>query len=357
MGESRGLETLFQYAREYRFNDFAELLQELEANRPTADYWEAYLMRAQIKLYATDATVGDDLEMIARFSGPPKFPLLGGLWPCDAPNRFIVFSKTPGALRGFLQNLPGVRRQLSRWYGERGDIAVRQVQGDIHYFLGEIQSALDLAEEQHRAGLKSNTDALLNQSLRFRCHLAMRAPRKAEECMLDMIRLSRANPECLAPYQALRGWANLTTNWNGDSPRFYDDPSGRRMPVLEDRLAGIRMGCAQTTPLEAPFVEYAERGDENAYAVRQYYMDLFHAMYWFQAGDRPQTERYFRKVYQVSLDTGFFMPLVECGEQITPLLRYVKDSGWGCSPEWLDEVADRAGEYEKSLTAYQSSDI
>lgn len=356
MNGSQGLELLFQYAGEYRFADFTGLLRVLEASLPLEEFWEAYLMRAQIKLYAVDETILSDLEKISHFSGPPQFPRLSDIWRNDSPNRFIVFPKAPGVLAGFLALLPQVRQQLSRWYGQAGEFAARLVQAEIRYFLGDIRPALDLVEEQHRSGLKNNIEAILTQCLRFRCYLALSCPRPAEECMLDMIRLSQAHPECLATYRALRGWANLTTNWNGDTRRFYNDPDGKRVPVLDDRLEDVRMGSARTTPLEEPFLSYAVMTYENAYAIRQFYMDLLHAMYWFQAGDQQQAESYFLKLYRISAASGLIMPIVECGDHITPLLRYVKDSGWDCCPLWLDRVIERAGQYEKSLNAYQYSD-
>lgn len=353
MKESKSLELLFHYACEYKFDDFSGLLQKLEDGRSIEGYWEAYLMRAQIKLYAADATALDDLEKIARFSGTPKFPRLSCIWRADAPNRFIVFPKGPGALRGFLRTLPLVREKLRRWYGEQGDLIVRQIQGEIHYFLSEVKEALEYAEEQHRSGPKNNIEAILAQCVRFRCYLALSVPWKAEECMLDMIRLSQTHPECQPVYSSLRSWANLTTNWSGDTPRFYNDPNGRRMPILEDRLEGVRMGTARTTPLEDPFVRYAERNYDCAYALRQHYMDVFNSMYWFQAGDQQQMELFFRKVYQMTLESGIYMPLVECGEQLTPLFQYVKDSNWDFSQQWLDQIMSLAGQYEKGLNAYK----
>jgi len=356
MNENAGLELLFQYACEFKFNDFTELLRELEAVQPLEEVWEAYLIRAQIKLIAADISILNDLGKIAEVSRLTRFPPLSSMWPADLPNRFVVFSKAPGALRDFLQTLPLVRKELSRWYGEQGDIAARQIQGEICYFIGEIDQALGLAEEQSGLEAGGNLDALFRQCLRFRCCLAMRRPRQAEECMLEMIKSSRSHPECQAVYQALRTWANLTTNWNGDAPRFYYDAGGRKKPVLEDRLESIRMGYARTTPLEEPFVRYAEQGYGSAYTMRQYYMEIFHAMYWFEAGDRQQTESYFRKLQQIAVDSGVCMPLVEYGEQITPLLRHVKDSRWGCSPQWLDRIISLAEQYEKSLNAYKDAD-
>ena len=356
MTVKQDLELLFQYACEYKFNEFDQLLGELEAGPSTGEFWEAYLMRAQIKLSAADETVGDDLESIAEISESPKFPRLGDIWPADVPNRFIVFSKAPGALRGFLHRLPQVRKEMGRWYGKQGGTAAGQIQGEIHYFLGEIDKALDLAEEQQRSWAGNKLDAIFDQCLRFRCCLALGKPRQAEEHILEMIKSSRSYPECQAVYQAFRVWANLTTSWNGDAPRFYYGADGGKKPVLDDRLEGIRAGNASTTPLEEPFVRYAEQSYENSYTIRQYYMDLFHAMYWHEAGDRHQTESYFRELHQIAVDSGVCMPMVECGGQITPLLRHVKNSGWGCSPQWLDRIISLAEQYEKNLNAYNDSD-
>lgn len=356
MNKMNGLDLLFQYAREFKFDDFNKLFHKLEVGRPMEELWEAYLMRMQIRLYAADDAVLADQERVFGSNGRSRFPSLGGLWPAETPTRLNVFSKAPGLLRGFLQKLPLLRPKLNQWYGEQGDIVVRQFQGEIHYFLGEIQEALGFAEEHHQSGLKNNIDALLTQCLRFRCYLAMCYPRQAEACMLDMIRLSQAYPECQAPYNAARLWANLTTSWNGDSPRFYDDPGEKKKPVLEDRLESIRMGGAQMAPLEAALVRYAESGYESAYAMRQYYLDLFQAVHWFQAGDHQQTKSYFLKIYQIAYDSGVIMPLVEYGEQISPLLRYVKGRDWGCSQQWLDLIISRAAQYETGIKAYQDSD-
>ncbi|MDL2275164.1 hypothetical protein LJC22_03440 [Desulfosarcina sp. OttesenSCG-928-G10] len=348
------LNLLFQYACEYQFDAFSGLFHELESGMLAEAFWEAYLIRAQIKLYAADHTILSDLERISRFDGPPQFPHLGSLWQADAPNRFAVFSTTPGAVRGFIDALPDVRRHFSRWYGEPGDITVRQVQSELHYYLCNTRQALDLAEQTHASAQKSATDAFLAECMRFRCYLALGVPQQTEASMLEVISLAKAHPEFLTAYHTFREWANMTTNWNGDMPRFQESPCGGKIPVLEYRLNSIRVGIAQSTPLETPFLQYVVLSDAHAYTLRKYYMDLFHAMYWFQEGDLQQTEAYFRKACQIALDTDFDMAFVEYGEQITPLLQHAKKAGWG-SAQWLDTIISRAGEYEKSLSAYNES--
>lgn len=354
MRKTGELEQLFQYACEYKFDDFTSLFAEMENSRSLEERGEAYLMRAQIKLVACDRTAWDDLQSIGHLAGTPQFPCLVDIWRVDAPNRLGVFCRTPDLVPDFFQTLAHVRKEMVRWYGERGAGMVRQLQCEIKYFMGEIEEALDLAEEQYRSAAKNNTITALSLCLRFRCYLAMGLPRQAEECMLDMIRLSQEHPECFAIYRTLREWTNLTTNWSGDTPRFYDSSDGKKMPVLEDRLESIRTGIAKTTPLEEPFMRYAELHYKNAYNLRQYYMDFFHVMYWFEAGDYQQAERCFNKLYEIASGSGFRMPLVEYGEQILPLLHHVKNRKWACSPQWLDQITAQARRYEKSLRAYTS---
>lgn len=355
MKETGELELLFQYACEYQFDDFTRLFAKLKNSRPVEEIWEAYLMQAQIKLRACDRTAWTDLQSIKPFEGIPQFPCLADIWRVDAPNRLGVFCKAPDALNNFFHTLAHVRKEMTRWYGEPGVVMVRQLQCEIKYFMGEIEEAMKLAEEQYRSPAKNNTISALSQGLRFRCYLAMGLPRQAEECMLDMIRMSQEFPECFAIYRTLREWANLTTNWSGDTPRFYNASDGKKRPVLEDRLESIRMGIAKTTPLEDPFMRYAELHYEDAYNLRQYYMDFFHVMYWFEAGDYQQAEACFNKLYTIASASGLRMPLVEYGEQILPLLHYVKNMNWHCSQQWLEQIAAQARCYERGLRAYTST--
>ncbi|MDL2234199.1 hypothetical protein LJC63_11570 [Ruminococcaceae bacterium OttesenSCG-928-L11] len=357
MKDNRSLEPLYQYASAHRFGEFDRLFSELRHTLPPDALWEAYLMRAQIKLYAADISALEDLEQAGKIDGQPQFSLLGAHWKVDAPNRFIVFPRQPGALEQFVACLPAIREWLERWYGPQGSALVRQVQCEAHYYRGEVQAALKLAEEPEPAEWVSYGDAMLAACMRFRCYLALEQPQKAEQCMLDIIRLSRSHPECVAAYQSFRGWASITTSWNGDSPRFCAGSCGENLPVLDDRLDYIRYGSSQTTPLEKPFVDYAGQSYGDAYALRHCYMDSLHAMYWWSAGDYGQMAAYFDRLYQVAQASGVSMPLVEYGEQITPLLQYIKDSGFDCSHQWIDDVTARARQYEKCLNRYRDSDI
>lgn len=350
----RGLDLLFQYASGFDFDNFDKLFLELKPALPDDELREAYLMRAQIKLYATDATLVGDLEEAARIGVTvPRYPCLCDQWALDSPNRFIVFPKTEGALRAFLLTLPDIREEFGKWYGEQGSIAARQVQGEIHYFLGEIDKAFAFAEEQYGAKIKCPVYVALSLCLLYRCCLAGGLSQKAEDYMLELIRLSQSCPESLASYRALRAWANLTTGWNGETPRFYNAPGARWLPVLDARMENVRRGGARTTPLEKPFVNYAERSYKGAYALRQYYMDLFHAMYWFQVEDYGQAESYFSLLYHISSTSGLFMPFVECGKQIAPLLGYMKNMA-PRAKDWIAMVLPLAGQYEESLDAYRT---
>lgn len=357
LDSNKNIDKLYQYASQHRFEDFDGLFLELEQTLSTEEFWEAYLMRAQIRLYATDNAFVDDLDHAEGFAGTlVRFPALFTVWRCDSPNRFIVFPKTPGSLQVFLQKLASARERLTQWYGNQAGIAVEQLCSEIRYFRGEVSEALALAEAVHAAAGKNPTAEILNQSMRFRCNLALGRVPTAEESMLDMIRLSRRYPECQAIYQMVRGWANLTTNWNGDMPRFYEDSDGKQQPVLDDRLEGMRMGTSRTTQLEKPFVEYARRSYNESYPLRECYVDLIRAMYWHQAGDYRQTETYFVGLYHTVEASGVIMPFLECGEQILSLLDYVRGSDMDCPVGWLDKISAMARQYEKGMNAYRGEE-
>lgn len=351
MKTTESMKQLFQYASEYKFEEFEKLFSKLETSIPKDELADAYLMRAQIKLYATDPTILGDLERIEKNGRLHGFPLLSTIWQADMLNRFVVFPKTPGILQAFLQLLPHVAEKFAEWYGERGHILVRQIHGEICYFMGEIHKALDYAEEQYKSELITPKEAVFSLIMQYRCNLALNQQQRAEECLLDVLRCSKANPECVEMYKAFRGWANLTNNWNGDSPRFFEDENGKKQPILKERVEGIKMGIARTTPLEMPFVEFAQRSYENTQTLRDYYMDGFHAIYWFSVDDCKQAESYFEKLYETTKSTGICMPIVEYGEHITPFLMHIKSSALNCSKVWLDNMIFRTEEYEKSLTS------
>lgn len=233
MGSSQELDQLFQYAENHAFDAFERAFAALAPTASRQELREAYLMRAQIKLFAADETLVDDLDAAADAAdgnGPSRFPCLGALWPCDSPNRFNVFPAAPGALMRFLAVLPRAAEELGRWFGAAGRAVAGGVQSELLYFLGRFDEAFALAAQQENIGPDNCMGAILSQCVQFRCHLATGRPREAEQCMLEMIRLSRAWPRCLAPYEAIRQWANLTTGWRGIPPASTTAPAARTSP-------------------------------------------------------------------------------------------------------------------------------
>ena len=174
--------------------------------------------------------------------------------------------------------------------------------------------------------------------------------------MVEMNRLSKISPECLKPYQSVRIWATLTTGGSGDKPRYYRGPSGNRLSFFEDRVDAIQNGYSCSSPLEEPFVRYAGIGYKTAYTMRQFYADVFHAIFWFEEGDYFQTDLYLSRAYQVSFGSGVIIPFVEYGIQIIPLLEYGKGGKTRCSDGWIEKIVPLTEQYEKGLIAYRALD-
>ena len=353
MNGHKSLELLFQYASEYKFHDFTKSFLESASYLHPSELGDAYLMQSQIKLFSADETLLEDLEQAERYEAAPRFPCLKDQWIPDSPNRFVVFKRTRDALRDFLQSLPQVGEKMRHWYGEAGVGMVRQMQSEILYFCGNFNEALRLAKEQGEASQRHCADDISSQYVQFRCYLAMGSNKEAERCMLDMIRSANAHPECLRPYLIVRDWANLTTGWSGDNPRFSEIPNGEMLPVLEDRLTAIRKGISRLSLSEEPFVEYAKYRYKEVCTMREHYMDIFHAIYWFQVGDTRQALAHFMRAYRVSSASGLVMPFAEYGKQIVSFLRYVRDSGTTCSHDWIAMTVSLAERYEESLRAYR----
>ena len=355
MGSGKSLESLFQYASAYKFDSFAESFREMRPRFSAQELLDACLMQVQIKLFAADETLLGDLEQVARMEGAPRFHCLKDRWLPDSPNRFVVFPKTPGALQDFMQLLPKAEEELKRRFGAPGAAMAHQIWGEILYFTGSFEESLHLAREADSLDQRQGADAVLSQYVQFRCNLALGLHEEAEQCMLEMIRTAKACPECVGPYEVIRDWANLTTGWSGDTPRFFEDaPRGEMLPVLEDRLEAIRKGISHLSPSEEPFAEFARRSDHEACTMRQYYMDIFHAIFWFQAGDFARAESLFSSVYRISLDSGLVMPFAEYGEQVVPLLRYIGGRGADYSQDWIAAILTLAERYEESLRVYRA---
>lgn len=348
------LNPMFQYASNYKFFSFKQSFSELKSTQQNDKFLDAFLMQAQIKLFSGDETLLSDLEKAEKFDGMPKFPCLNSSWLPDSNNRFVVFKKTPGSLRHFLETLSLTKEQFYRWYGEAGVGMVNQVRSEILYFWGCFDEAIGLAQQQYNNNESKSTDKMLSLYVLFRCYLATGAIKNAQQSMLDIVRISRNFPECIGSYQNIRNWANLTTGWSGDTPRFNCTTPGVMTPILDDRLTAIRNGISRLSVLEEPFVEYAQDNYEEAYTVRQYYMDIFHAIYWFQSGYFQQAESNFMRAYSISLASGLAMPFVEYGKQMIPLLEHVKKSDASCSHDWIDMILSFAEQYEDSLNAYRA---
>ena len=357
MSNDKRMEALYKHAANHRFEAFDRLFTELEATISFEQFWEAYLMRAQIKLFAGDPFIIDDLVLVGSPDAQPQFPCLNTVWEADAPNRFIIYSKAPGLLQSFAQSLPRVHEIMTHLYGAQGGIMVRLMQFHLLYLRGEIQESFELTEDSFKSEDATPTDILMLLCARFRCYLALGATEDAEHCMMEVIRMSKKYPSCIAPYLSFRGWANITTSWNGESPRFSEDAAGQQQPVFDDRLEDIRKGSARTTPLEAPFEDYAARHYDGAVTLREYYMEVFHAMYWLLVGNTRQAETCAQGLYEMATTTGMIMPLVECGEQIMPLLRHVKKKDIGISDAWLEKISAMAQQYEKMLEMYREIDV
>lgn len=342
---------LYQCATAYQFEAFHALLAEMSP-AILEEAPEAYLMRAQIKLYCADVTCLDDLKKVEHMHFCPQFPCLPQKWALDNPNRFFVFPVENDSVKQFLDTLPQVASLFEKWYGEAGYNMVLQIQSEILYFSAEPEKALLFIDNPKECTQENSTDVFLRECVQFRCHLALGNAQEAANCMMKMIQLAKENPACLTAYEAIRRWANLTTGWSGDTNRFYEEQKGLLLPDLEDRLEAIQIGFSKLTPHEKPFVECANHFYENAYSLQEYYMDIFNALYWYHSKDANLAKTHFLKAHKIAVATGLTMPFVEYGKQIAPLLEQIQSESVHYA-SWAAHILKLANLYEISLEQYR----
>ena len=353
MDSKETMKQLYQHAVNYNFQTFHQLLLASEAFLPAASLREAYLLRGQMKLYAADGSFLEDLEKAGAQPAPP-YACLNDKWQPDTPNRLAVFKNTAGGLARFLEKLGEGEERLDSSLGIAGRGMVWQLRSEIFYFSGRIDEAMAIAERQQYISPVNPTATILAQCTMFRCYLAKGVPDKAQEHMLNMIRLAKTYPECVLTYQSIRRWASATTGWSGDNPRFHTTPQGETTSVLDDRVHTIREGYSRFSPLEEAFVDYGRNNYPRACAMRRYYMEIFNAVFWMETGDSFQAEEHFLRAYRTAVNSGMIMPFVEYGAHLLPLLEHISKSKLECSTEWIDDIASQAEQYEKSLSGYRS---
>ena len=347
---------LYQQAAALQVSDFYALFSQSAPVLTAADRAEAHRLCAQLKLLAADRSFCEDLRL-ADDGRPPQFPCLFSSFLPKSPNRFVVFSKSEGALDAFQKRLPEADGLLRQWYGEAGSGTVFQIHSEILYFSGRHDEAVALALKQRERADDDPAAALMAGYVLFRCRLAMGMTNEAETHMLDIIRVNKENaehPTCSLIYRCIRDWANLTTGWSGDTPRYHRTPDGSVLPVLEDRAAAIQKGISQLSPTEEPFAKYARLCYDSAYTMRQLYMDIFYAMDQYRAGNRVQAQAHFHLAYLAASTGGLVMPFVEYGKQIIPLLDGLLENDARYSPAWIQWSIPLAREYEESLNQYRS---
>lgn len=349
------LNTLHQYASEYRFSEFSELLLAREAEMSRDTLKEALLMQVQIKLYASDGTLLDDLNKAEALDDqtPLRFPCLETQWVPDNIDRFISFPAERDAFEAFVACLPRAEKELRRWYGDAGAGMVHQIWSELYYFRGDMDQALFYAKKRYNACKKNRPLAMLAQFELFRSHLAKGEIIKAEQYMLDIVRSAKISPESTEAYNNARAWTNVTTGWSGDNPRYELMSDDDILPLLEDREMEVKNGIGVLSSKEKFFALYAKEHYDNIYGGRRFYMDVYHAIRLFNQKAYAPMMDYFLIAYRFSLNTGLIMPFVEYGKQLIPLLEYIKENESECNKEWLDRIITLSVQYEQCILAYR----
>lgn len=344
----------------FQLKEYYQLSEALVKELQGEDLGEVLLSRAQLKLMTTDISLGDDLQRARELlpQGSRFSSFLDTFQPWD-PNGFILFRPEENDLNRFVAALPSMTEAMRNLGGIRAAQFCRQIESEIRYFTGNFAEAAALAEPLFRQAVRQDDAVcgIMAAYVLLRCHLAEGHVSDAEEVMMQMIRWAKENTceNVRRMYTTIRSWTNLTTGWQGDTPRYHVTPDGAVFPALEDRMAAVQKGISELGPTEEPFAEYARLSHPAICTMRELFMRIFNAMIHYKYGDKQVSTSMFYSAYVTAKGSGLVMPFVEYGRQILPLLNFAleRDHEKYYDREWMEHLADMAEQYEEGLQRYR----
>lgn len=350
---------LYDHARNFRLTEYRQLSEQLTETLRGADLGEVYLLRAQLKLFTCDETLLDDLTAADELlQGASRIPPFFDTFEPLSPNTFFMFPPTEGGVARFQKALRDAHDLLDKYCGARGVEMSEQVESEILYFTGRIVEAIALSEPMFERFAQEKNYAMAIPAGYTLLRCCMATGRDTYPVISAIFKWSRDYPESCCPsmYKVIRSWANVTTGWSGDTPRYHTMPTGGILPALEDRIDAIEHGIAELTTTEIPFAEM-RRADGAAFCtMRELYVDVFKMMVDFKFHALKGAEHAFRAFYTTSRNTGLIMPIVEYGHQIVPLLESVleADAGKEYDAQWIENLIDLSSRYEKRLRRFRA---
>lgn len=343
-----------EYAAHFQIEEFFALGGQLLSSLEGSDLGEVYSLLAQAKLFLCDATLEEDLQNADRLH-PDASPTSPFFADCatTSPNTFFLIPLGDKAFTRFAGALRAAQPLFQKHCGDIGYRMNRQIESEIRYYWGQLDEAIALAEPLYYAAIEQEdlTMAIHAGYTLIRCYLA-----KGETIFPIISRIiewARAYPgtHYAAMYEVIRQWANATTGWSGDTPRYHTTPMGTIMPVLDDRVDAIVQGIGEPASSEKPFDEFLRGQGTSHLNMRGFYVEIFNAMTRYKFSTRAMAEEAFYASYQISLETGLIMPFVEYGLQIVPLLEYILDEDllYKYDEGWVRRIIDYATRYEENL--------
>lgn len=357
--EFQALLQIPRFSEAVQGKEYALLSEQLADALARGDQGELFLLRAQVKLLAADATFVFDLEQAqSLLPGGSAFQPFLDAFVFQAPNSFILFSGEEGALLRFIEALRGARGTLRRLCGESVLALSRQIESEILYYLGDFRAAIGIAAEliaQLEQGGPYDR-VIIARHVLLRCYLAMGDAQRAHGAVEEIIKYTKAIHGSLdnGTYQHIRSWLNLTTGWCGDTERYHVTPSLHVYPAFEDRAEAIRNGIGDMQSTETPIVRYAELTQPGVYTLRGLYVEVFEMLLLFRYSTPQKAMELFQPIYAAMAGNRMLMAFVEYGEQVTSFLEHAAEQG---GPQydtaWLRQLAQAAEEYEACLRKYR----
>lgn len=353
LGEEQGslIDRCWGFCVNGEFDEFERLFEQARVDRGLAprELAALYFIRGGYKVHFCDVTLLQDFQEADRllteplrlstnyeYLGPDPM-LLRRIRPhASSLYEYRVAVERSTKILGRIVDSPGIRMI--------GPI----ITSEIYYMLGKVENAVALATPIFYAAETRRIYHMAAYSafVMLRCAVVQGNQEWFMGIWNSLNQMFKPRPEYQELYGLVTGWVNAVTGYLGKTPRYTVLPNGLEIPNIDARTA-YRMEQKRINQIgEMP--DPVPSGENPLIPLHDAETHLYHAMMMFKHCEPDEAVRHFRLAHAITRENRIYMPYVEYGEQIIPLLRHAMKCGVISRPN-MDKLIAMCEDYEKTL--------